>query len=82
MKNLRLLICAVVLTASLGLLTPIFAQSTCNPNPGEMLGPPCASVQLQNDDSTDPGIIETSPVAENVDLSSVAAEVLTALLLF
>jgi hypothetical protein len=80
MKNLRLLIGAVVMTVSLGLMTPAFAQLGCNP--GEMMGPPCATVQIVNDDSTDPGIIETSLVAQNFDLSSVAAELLSALLLF
>ena len=80
MKNLRLLICAVVLTMSLGLTTPALAQSGCNP--GEMMGPPCASVQIVNDDATDPGIIQSPPVTDTVDLTSVAAEVLTALLLF
>lgn len=80
MKNLRLLICAAVLTVSLGLMTPTLAQSGCNP--GEMVGPPCASVQIVNDESTDPGQIETPPTVETINLTSVAAEVLTALLLF
>jgi len=80
MKNLRLLICAVVLTTTLGLMTPALAQSGCNP--GEMMGPPCGSVQIATDDSTDSGIIQTPPDAETVDLTSVVADVLTALLLF
>lgn len=80
MKNLRLLICAVVMTVSLGLMTPAFAQLACNP--GEMMGPPCSTVQVVNDDSTDPGTIQSPPAAESVDLTSLAAEVLTALLLF
>jgi hypothetical protein len=80
MKNLRLLVGAVVVTVSLGLMTPAVAQLACNP--GEMMGPPCATAQIVNDNPTNPGIIETPPVAENIDLTSVAAEVLTALLLF
>ena len=80
MKNLRLFVGAVVMTVSLGLMTPTFAQLACNP--GEMMGPPCATVQIVNDDSTNPGITQTPPVAENIDLTSVAADVLTALLLF
>lgn len=80
MKNLRPLICAVVLTGTLGLLTPALAQSGCNP--GEMMGPPCASVQVANDEFNDPGIIEAPSAAETVEITSVAADVLTALLLF
>ena len=80
MKNLRLLICAVVLTVSLGLLTPAFSQSGCNP--GEMMGPPCASAQIANDDFNDPEIIQTPPAAESVETTSVAADILMALLLF
>ena len=80
MKNLRLFVGAVVMTVSLGLMTPTFAQLACNP--GEMMWPPCATVQIVNDDSTNPGITQTPPVAENIDLTSVAADVLTALLLF
>jgi hypothetical protein len=80
MKNLRLLIAAAVMTVGLGLMTPAFAELACNP--GEMMGPPCSTLPLVNNDSTNPGITATPPVAENIDLTSVATEVLTALLLF
>lgn len=80
MKSLRLLICAVALAVSMGLITPALAQSGCSP--GEMMGPPCASVQIVNEDVNDPGIVQIPPAAETVDLVSVATDVLTGLLLF
>ena len=68
MKNLRLLVCAVLLTVVLGLMNPALAQTSCNP--GEMLGPPCPPVPNVNDDSYDPGIIQTPPAADTVDVIS------------
>jgi hypothetical protein len=76
MKNLRLLVCAFTLTLSLGLTAPALAQSQCNP--GEMVGPPCASAQNLTEDATDSGLVETPPPATDlVDLTSVVTDVLS-----
>jgi hypothetical protein len=80
MKNLRLLVCAFTLTLSLGLTAPALAQSQCNP--GEMVGPPCASVQSLTEDTTDSGVAETPPATDLFDLTSVVTDVLSVLTLF
>jgi len=80
MKTVRRLSCAVAMTVVLGLLTPALAQSGCNP--GEMLGPPCATTQLVTDDPIAPGEMVTPPAAETIDISTVVEEALITLLLF
>ena len=86
MKKLRLLVCTVVVTFGLSLVTPALAQSGCTEttpcacDPGETHGPPCASAQPATDDSTNPEDTQTSPAAETVVITTIADAAVGALL--
>jgi len=92
MKNLRLLIWAVVLTVGLGSVTPVLPQSGCGSdnmvtscgclNPGQTSTPPCASAQSAIDDPRNPEQLETPPASGAVDITSAIEEALVAFLLF
>ena len=92
MKLLRLLLCSVVLALSLGLMTPVLAQSGCGSGqipsscgcyePGIMQTPPCAFAQIATDGGTEPGQTQTLPNSDPIDLTSSVEAALIALLLF
>jgi len=92
MKNLRLLIWAVVLTVGLGAVTPVLPQSGCGSDnmvtscgchdPGQTSTPPCASAQFVIDDPRNPEQLETPSASTAVDITSVIEEALIAFLLF
>jgi hypothetical protein len=48
--------------------------------PGEMQTPPCSSAPLIADDPVDEGQPSTPPAGDTIDLSSVAADVISVLL--
>jgi hypothetical protein len=80
MKNLRLLIGAVVLTCGVGLVTPVWPQSGCEP--GQMSTPPCGFTQLTTDDPTVPEELETLTPSNIFEIASTVEEALVAFLLF
>jgi len=90
MKLLRLLLCSLVLTLSLGLITPVLAQSGCGSgqsscgcyDPGIMQTPPCAFAQIATDSQTELGQTQTPPNSDPIDVTSSVEAVLIALLLF
>jgi hypothetical protein len=92
MKNLRLLIWAVVLTVGLGAVTPVLPQSGCGSDnmvtscgchdPGQTSTPPCASAQSAIDAPPNPVQLETPSASNAVDITSAIEEALIAFLLF
>jgi hypothetical protein len=76
MTYLKRLGAAVVLTLALGL-------QAFGCVPGQIEGPPCIpAAQTAPDDPTAPGIIQTPPAIDSVDLISVAEIALNSLMLF
>ena len=90
MKLLRLLLCSLVVTLSLGLITPLSAQSGCGSgqsacgcfDPGIMQTPPCAFAQIATDDRPELGQTQTLPNSDPIDVTSIVEAALIAFLLF
>lgn len=74
---------ALSLTLICALAAVAFAGETNAPPcaPGETHGPPCTAQPL-NDDSADPGQIESPPASDTVDLMDIVEAALWSLSLF
>lgn len=78
MNLIRRIVGLVFLTSTLA----VVALACPSPDPGIMETPPCGSPQIVTDDPIVPSQLETQAAPDSVNLTSVAADLLTALLLF
>ena len=80
MNNLKRLVVSLSLISVLA-ATAVAGEIQSPPcAPGEMQSPPCSSTQLATEDSTVSGQTDTPTAADTLDLTSVAVDALSALL--